>query len=75
MPLQDTEGRVVELSHYKLWGLVFQAAGAATQPLLEDHPDYVFPSERVAENVAHVLEEAGFGPPPYGYTVTPEDSP
>jgi hypothetical protein len=36
--------------------LAYQAAGAATRPLLEDHGDYVFPAERVQEAVAHLLE-------------------
>lgn len=47
----------------KLREIVYQAAGAATRPLLEDHPTYVFPSERVAEAVGFVCEE--FGIPSY----------
>jgi hypothetical protein len=43
----------------KLREIIFQAAGAATRPLLEDHPDYIFPSERVAEAVEHVCESFG----------------
>lgn len=39
--------------------LVFVAAGAATAPLLQDHPTYEFPSERVSEGVEHVLDEWG----------------
>jgi hypothetical protein len=39
--------------------VIFQAAGAATRPLLEDHPDYIFPSERVAEAVEYVCESFG----------------
>ena len=58
-----------EISREKLWSLVFTAAGAATQPLLEDNPKYVFPSERVAENVALTLTEHGYGPAPHGYNV------
>lgn len=43
----------------KIREMMFQAAGAATRPLLEDHPDYVFPSERVAEAVEEVCENFG----------------
>lgn len=43
----------------KLREIVYQAAGAATAPLLEDHPDYVFPSERVADNVERVCVAFG----------------
>lgn len=39
--------------------VAYQAAGAATRPLLEDHPDYVFPSERVADAVAELLKDFG----------------
>jgi hypothetical protein len=47
----------ITMTHQELLGLVFEAAGAATGPLLRDHPDYVFPSEEVAEAVAQVIEE------------------
>jgi hypothetical protein len=43
----------------KLHELLFQVAGAATTPLLQDHPDYVFPSERVLERVNEVLDDFG----------------
>lgn len=43
----------------KLREIIFQAAGAATQPLLEDHPDYIFPSDRVAAAVEEVCESFG----------------
>ena len=43
----------------KIHELVFQVAGAATSPLLQDNPEYVFPSERVIENVNRILEEFG----------------
>lgn len=43
----------------KLREIIFQAAGAATLPLLEDHPNYVFPSERVNEAVERVLVDFG----------------
>lgn len=46
----------------KLHELLFQVAGAATTPLLQDHPDYEFPSERVIAHVNEVL--ADFGVPP-----------
>lgn len=39
--------------------VAYQAAGAATRPLLEDHPDYVFPAERVQEAVAYLLSTFG----------------
>lgn len=43
----------------KLREIIFQAAGAATLPLLQDHPDYVFPSERVSEAVEQICESFG----------------
>lgn len=43
----------------KLRQIVFEAAGAATRPLLEDHPNYTFPSERVRDAVEHILDEFG----------------
>jgi hypothetical protein len=43
----------------KLREIIFQAAGAATRPLLEDHSDYVFPSERVSEAVEQVCVDFG----------------
>ncbi len=46
--------------------IIFQAAGAATAPLLEDHPKYVFPSERVKEAVENVCESFGI-PKTEGY--------
>lgn len=46
--------------------IAFQAAGAGTAPLMMDHPDYVFPSERVSAGVRNVLEDFGITPPP-GY--------
>ena len=58
------EGRDAEMRRDfvdKLHEIIFQAAGAATMPLLMDHPDYVFPSERVTEAVNKVL--ATFGIP------------
>lgn len=42
--------------------IVYTAAGAATAPLLHDHPGYVFPSERVTEHVNAVLAERGIVP-------------
>lgn len=39
--------------------VAYQAARAATRPLLEDHPDYVFPSERVRDAVAGLLTDFG----------------
>jgi hypothetical protein len=59
---QKEEGRTmtnhqITMTHQELLGLVFEAAGAATGPLMRDHPDYVFPSEEVAGAVARVIEE------------------
>jgi len=39
--------------------VAYQAAGAATRPLMEDHPDYVFPYERVGDAVAELLSDFG----------------
>lgn len=39
--------------------VVYQAVGAATRPMLEDNPEYVFPAERVRDAVAALLEEFG----------------
>lgn len=47
----------MEISEDRLHELVFQAAGAATRPLMQDHPTYVFPSERVKEAVEDVLRD------------------
>ena len=55
----EQERSIVE----KLREIIFQAAGAATRPLLEDHPDYVFPSERVAEAVEYVCASFGLANP------------
>lgn len=46
----------------KLHEIIYMAAGAATRPLLEDNPDYVFPSERVAKAVEECLEQCGILP-------------
>jgi hypothetical protein len=43
----------------RLHEVIYQAAGAATSPFMEDHPDYVFPSERVIEGIERVLKEFG----------------
>lgn len=49
----------VVLTKEKLHELVFQVGGAATRPLLEDHPNYVFPAERVKEAIEQVCSEFG----------------
>lgn len=54
---QEQERPMIE----KLREIIFQASGAATRPLLEDHPDYVFPSERVSEAVEYVCDQFGLG--------------
>jgi hypothetical protein len=51
------------------WRIVFECAGAATGPLLQDHPDYVFPSERVSEAVVNCLATHGITDPPVGYRI------
>lgn len=51
------DAKRVQMTEAELLGLVFEAAGAATGPLLRDHPDYTFPSEEVAEAVTRVIEE------------------
>lgn len=43
----------------KLRELIYMAAGAATAPLLADHPEYVFPAERVRESVEQVCSSFG----------------
>jgi hypothetical protein len=53
------DGPVVFGTLERLHALVFQAAGAATRPFMEDHPDYVFPSERVSAGVGAVLTDFG----------------
>lgn len=45
------------LAEAALLELAFVAAGAATAPLLQDNPDYVFPAERVKENVNRVVRD------------------
>lgn len=47
----------ITMTREELLGLVYEAAGAATGPLMRDHPDYVFPAEEVSEAVARVIEE------------------
>lgn len=39
----------------KLREIIYQSAGAATRPFMEDHPDYIFPTERVKEAIEEVL--------------------
>ena len=46
----------------KLYEIIYQTVGAATVPFMEDHPDYVFPSERVIEAVAYSLKNFGIPP-------------
>ena len=51
----ERERNIVE----KLREMMFQAGGAATRPLLEDNPSYIFPSDRVAEAIEHICESFG----------------
>lgn len=46
----------------KLHEVIYQAAGAATAPFMEDHPKYIFPAERVVEGIERVLKEFGIPP-------------
>lgn len=55
--MQTASRESVTLSAEDLCGLVFEAAGAATGPLLRDNPGYVFPADEVSELVARVIEE------------------
>lgn len=43
----------------KIREIIYQAAGAATGPLLRDNPGYIFPAELVAEAVEEVCEKFG----------------
>lgn len=43
----------------KLREIIFQAVGAASVIYLKDHPDYVFPAERIRETVEQVCIEFG----------------
>lgn len=57
---QSNKSALASESYYMLRGdrlaeLMYLAAGAATRPLLEDHPDYTFPSERVAQAVEELI--------------------
>lgn len=55
----DSPDEVLILTHERIRSLVFQAGGAATRPLLQDHPGYIFPSERVKEAIEFVLDDFG----------------
>lgn len=56
------------LTDEELWALVFEAAGAATAPLLRDS-GIVMPDREVADGVRSVMADHGFGVPPLGYRV------
>lgn len=53
----DNDTPIYVLTSEQLRELVFQAAGAATAPLMADHPDYEFPSQRVEDAVNSVLKQ------------------
>lgn len=53
------DGTNINIDVEHLHGLVYQAAGAATAPLMRDHPGYVFPSSEVGAAVGAVLAEFG----------------
>jgi hypothetical protein len=46
----------------KLREVIYQAAGAATLPFMQDHPDDVMPTERVIEGVEAVCRDFGIPP-------------
>lgn len=54
--LEERVAKLAKRSDAWVTELAYQAAGAATRPLMEDHPDYVFPAERCQEAVAYLLE-------------------
>lgn len=63
---EDAEaGRVVplvgksEFQAEEVVKIAFECGGAATAPLMQDHPTYVFPSERVKEAVDRCLLSHG----------------
>lgn len=45
------------LSDEQISQLAYTAGGAATAPLMQDHPDYVFPDQRVAAGVEAVIAD------------------
>lgn len=47
----------------ELYQLAGEIGGAATRPLLEDNPDYVFPAERCFDAIKELLKINGY--PPY----------
>lgn len=47
------------LTNKQVAQIAFEAAGAASAPFMQDHPHYVFPSERVSAGVDQVLLEHG----------------
>jgi hypothetical protein len=53
--LQEQSRSIVD----KLREIIYQAAGAATQPLMQDHPHYVFPAERVHDAIEEVCIQFG----------------
>jgi hypothetical protein len=46
----------------KLREVIYQAAGAATLPFMQDHPDDVMPTERVIEGIEAVCRDFGIPP-------------
>lgn len=56
----DKSKSIFQFTAERLLELVYEAAGAATGPLLADHPGYIFPEEIVSSLVAEVvLEQIG----------------
>lgn len=60
-PAVEPRERVYLLSAAELETLLLESAGAATRPLLEDNPDYVFPADRVRDAVKVFIRQADTG--------------
>lgn len=58
LEIDPATGTRITMEARDLAELAYTAAGAATGPLLADHPGYVFPSEKVSERVAEAFFEA-----------------
>jgi hypothetical protein len=73
-PLDRPEpGEIITMTEERVWGLAFQAAGAASVPFMRDHPQYVMPDGDITEGVTNVLADFGFTAPPVGYKAAVPD--
>lgn len=50
-------GRGYSISKDELRELVFMAAGASMGVAMQDHPDYIFPTERVTDVTEKLLRD------------------